>query len=159
MYFLEELLDWDYETGNVVGRNIFDITVTTNNKAKYLTALNTTKVVQSENVKSSVILMSPNDYYKRCADLCFPNTSAEELKRDRSRDFGVIKQLREVIDVQQKQFPITYIDYTTQTQDGLHRMMVAAIKFGWGTKFPVLIIEVNDMSIQSKKEAEQQALI
>ena len=48
---------------------------------------------------------------------------------------------------------MTYINYAEKEQEGLHRMFVAGERFGWNTKFPVMIVNyVSEERAQKEKE-------
>ena len=55
----------------------------------------------------------------------------DELKASRGiDDRGKVDILKMVILEKKKKFPVTYINYTVPSQEGLHRMYVAAELFG-----------------------------
>ena len=84
--------------------------------------------------------MTPMQYFEACA-VGF-GTSVQSQIRQVANDKETIDLLNEVIDKYNRRFPITYLDYsgTYFGQEGRHRMYVAGERYGWNTKYPVLVI-------------------
>jgi len=103
----------------------------------------------NDNRIGEVVQMSPNEYFKECADKIF-NNSLADLKD--SRDDKHSKKYTEDM-INGDKFPMCYINYADRQQEGLHRMMSAGNAFGWDTKFPVLVITVDDQEAENRKIA------
>ena len=112
-------------------------------------------MAKEENLKGSVVMMSPKEYYQVCANKIF-NTSVESLKHSRELDSRVNNQIKEIITKYKRQVFMPYLNYAEKTQEGLHRMLVAAELFGWDHKFPVLIIEWADEERAQQKAKQKQ---
>lgn len=98
---------------------------------------------KSKNRKGELVMMSPNEYYRECAESVFKNSSVASLKAQRNADSGLIRHYQEDMKNGDK-FPLCYINYADSGQEGLHRMMAAGNVYGWDTKFPVLLVDVVD---------------
>jgi hypothetical protein len=94
-------------------------------------------MIDKKNREGKIVQMSPNEYYKNVADRIF-HTTVDDLKQQRTAIPGHIDKLKKVITDKKEQFPMCFIDYPDQEQEGLHRMYVAGELFGWDHKFPVL---------------------
>ena len=142
---------YDYHTGNITGSNLFDTTKT--GVSDYDDMLRDPKYWSEEkNLTAKIVELTPLQYYRECATKVF-NTTVDSLKMQRQRDVRVIEHLNKVIDIYGKQFPMTYINYAEREQEGLHRMFVAGERFGWNTKFPVMIVNyVSEERAQKEKE-------
>ena len=102
-----------------------------------------------DNRVGEVVQMSPNEYFKECADKIFGD-NLDDLKD--SRDDKHSKKYTDDM-LNGDKFPMCYINYADRQQEGLHRMMAAGNAFGWDTKFPVLIITVDDQEAENRKIA------
>ena len=98
---------------------------------------------KSKNRDGEVVMMSPSEYYKECAENVFENSSVASLKAQRNADSDLIRQYQEDMKNGDK-FPLCYINYADSSQEGLHRMMAAGNVYGWDTKFPVLVVDAVD---------------
>ena len=141
----------DYGTGTVTGANIFDDRVHVPFYDRLFT--NPKQMADEENLKGHVEMMSPREYYKICADIIF-ECSIDNLKRSRGLDDQVNEEIKEIITKYKRQVFMPYINYAEKTQEGLHRMLVAAELFGWDQEFPVLIIEWADEE-RAKRHAKE----
>ena len=99
---------------------------------------------KAKNRTGEIVMMSPNEYFKESAEKIFHNRqSIDQLKRSREIDSKSNAEYKEAMKNGAK-FPLCYLNYADNTQEGLHRMMVAGDLYGWDTKFPVLIVTVAD---------------
>lgn len=132
---------WDYHTASVSGNNIFDTTKT--GTAYYDTFLSDNEdrdeLRQIKGIDGKIVDMTPNEYFEECGKI-FQTSAQEEIEYALSNK-ETIEHLKEVITKYKKRFPITMLNYDSQTQEGRHRMAVAGELFGYDTKFPVLIVE------------------
>lgn len=143
----------DYGTGHVTSDNIFDDRCHVPFYDQLFT--NPDYMAEHENLKGHIIKMSPREYYQICAYKIF-DTTVESLKNNRARDTRVNEEIREIITKYKRQVFLPYINYAEKTQEGLHRMLVAAELFGWDHKFPVLIIEWADEEHAQQRAKQKQ---
>lgn len=112
-------------------------------------------MADQKNLKGEIVMMSPNEYYKDCATKVF-STTVSSLKKQRAvYPEGEIPELIDVIVVQKKKFPLPYINYAQQSQEGLHRMYALGELFGWDEKFPVLAVNWVDEDRHKREESEE----
>ena len=139
-YLDDEEKFWDYHTANISGNQIFDETTQESSYGKRFLDLAKTGKSDSKGRKAKIIQMTPMQYFEGCA-LGF-GTSVQSQIRQVKNDEGTLDLLNDVIDKYHKRFPITYLDFSGETfgQEGRHRMYVAGERYGWDTKFPVLVI-------------------
>lgn len=105
---------------------------------------------KAKNRTGEVVLMSPNQYYEDCSLYGFSHVvSVDNLKSQRRANSSSVDWLTEQLD-QGKKFNLPYINYVDHAQEGLHRMMVLGDKYGWDTKFPVLVIRAYDQKIEDE---------
>lgn len=153
--------DYDYGTGEAKGSDIFDTTKTgmTGSWQDLLVGRDTDYYKNKKNLVGKVVQMSPNEYYKECAKMFISsrhsNSSAEDLKRQRSLNKEGLEDIEKVILEKKKKLCIPVLDISYNPgQEGLHRMMVAGDLFGWDTKFPVLLVETYDKERQERIEKD-----
>ena len=139
-YLDDEEKFWDYHTSNISGNQVFDETTQESSYGKKFLDLAKSGKSDSKGRKAKIIKMTPMQYFEGCA-LGF-GTSVQSQIRQVKNDKGTLDLLNDVIDKYHKRFPITYLDFsgTTFGQEGRHRMYVAGERYGWDTKFPVLVI-------------------
>ena len=131
---------WDYVTGKVSGSDIFDINSTGNDK---IDVLKDPKYYEKyKNLKGYITKMTPKEYFQKCAEIF--NTSFDHQVNRIGVEKDYIQHLKSVITLKKDKFPMTYLDFANETQEGRHRMFVAGELFGWDTKFPVLIVDYAD---------------
>lgn len=140
---------WDYRTGQISGNKLFDITRSESFYGQsFLDGLGKT---DSKGRVGRIVEMSPTEYFKACAKGFGSSYDAQinQVKADK----GTYQLLSDVIDKYNRQFPITYLDYSKGfAQEGRHRMYIAGERFGWNTKFPVLVIEAAESPLFELKE-------
>lgn len=140
---------FDYRTAPVNGSEVVDLHRTgmsfyddfLSNNPKTLDYLRTNK-----NLEGSVVMMTPEEYFKACSDYGFPGShpSVEALKQQRRADEKIIQHLKNVLTVAKKRFPMPMLNKAEQGQEGLHRMLVIGDMFGWDHKVPVLVVDWAD---------------
>lgn len=149
----KEKKEFDYGTDAVVNDDIFDTKQT--GMSFYDQAIPGNKEYQymldSKNLKGVLVDMTPQEYFERCAWDIFRKGNTDDLKQQRGADKDYINHLSTVITQKKEKFPLTVLDYSDNSQEGLHRMYVAGELFGWNHKFPVLVIDWAD-----KKKHEDQ---
>lgn len=102
---------------------------------------------KSKNRTGEVVYMTPVQYYEECAKHIFEDTTVESLKLQRSSNSEYINKYKEDMLAGDK-FPLCYLNYADNGQEGLHRMMAAGEAFGWNTKFPVLVVRAVDSRVE-----------
>lgn len=139
-YLDDEEKFWDYHTANISGNQVFDETTQESSYGKKFLDLAKSGKSDSKGRKAKIIQITPMQYFEGCA-LGF-GTSVQSQVRQVKNDEGTLDLLNDVIDKYHKRFPITYLDFSGETfgQEGRHRMYVAGERYGWDTKFPVLVI-------------------
>lgn len=140
---------WDYRTGQISGNKLFDITRSESSYGQsFLDGLGKS---DSKGRVGRIVEMSPTEYFKACAK-GFGSSYAAQINQIKA-DKDTYQLLSDVIDKYNRQFPITYLDYSKGfAQEGRHRMYIAGERFGWNTKFPVLVIEAEESPLFELKE-------
>jgi hypothetical protein len=127
----------NYNTEPVVDNTIFD---TKHSGMLYYDQFLTT--ANNENLKGEVVLMTPEEYYQECANVCWAHddtVTAEQLKYERGTlNRKNIEKLKTVVQLYKRKLCMPVIDYTVPTQEGLHRMFLVGELYGWDYKVPVL---------------------
>lgn len=132
-----------YIRATVAPNGVFDVNDTkVSFYNEFLTDEGLKYMQSSKNRTGEIVYMSPNDYFKSCAEDIF-HIPQEQLEESRSANMGTIIEYGTAMK-RGDTFPLPYINYADNTQEGLHRMMAAGDTFGWNTKFPVLIVEAYD---------------
>jgi hypothetical protein len=108
-------------------------------------------MAEHKNLKGTIKMMSPREYYQECAEKIF-GCSVSNLMSSRRIDDKVNSDIEEIITKYKRQVFLPYINYAEKGQEGLHRMLVAAKLFGWDHKFPVLVIEWVDEARAKRRE-------
>ena len=102
---------------------------------------------EAKNLTGEVVMMTPSEYYQRCADDIFDGQLKNNLIRQRDNDYSA----KYVEDMKNGDvFPLPYLNYRDKSQEGLHRMLAAARAFGWNVPQPVLVVDVYDKERQRK---------
>lgn len=154
---IEDYLDdeeqfYDYKTGNVDGSDIFDSRHT--GMSFYDQLITDPKYMEErKNLKAEIVQMTPKQYFEGCAKI-FGSSYGSQVNQTQA-DKNNIEHLKQVIQKYNKKFPITFLNYAQNQQEGRHRMYVAGELFGWDTKFPVMIIRwADEERAKNEKEAE-----
>lgn len=139
---------FDYKTGEASGSDIFDTSKT--GMSFYNDLLNDPKYMEEEkNLKAEIVMMSPSTYFEECAKI-FDSTFDRQVAQTKA-DKDTIDHLVNVITKAKRKFPLTFLSYAENTQEGRHRMYVAAMLTSWNTKFPVMVINWADEERQRDK--------
>lgn len=147
---------WDYNTSEVNGSDIFDTRKT--GMSFYDDFIRDPKYMEkNKNLTAEIKLLSPREYFEGCADI-FNSTPQTQISQT-GRDEDTIEHLKQVILNYKKKFPITFLNYAQNQQEGRHRMYVAGELFGWDKKHPVLVINwadpAKEMERRKAKEIEE----
>lgn len=158
---------YDYRTAEVLGDRIFDERTTgVSFYNQFLDSKDSEYLRDKKNLRGEIVQMSPNEYYSECGKHGFGHpVSAESLKSQRASDKSTIEHLKQVLTVYKKRFPMAFINYAENGQEGLHRMYVAGELLGWDApKHPVLCIywadeERHEQDVKAKQRAEVECAI
>ncbi len=146
--------DFDYNTAPVFDDDIFDTSTLGgfSGIARCIPGSDDYEyMIKEKNKKGEIVQMSPREYFDICARRF--NTTVEKLKDQRNAFPEYIDKLTQVIIKKNERFPMCFIDYTNPgSQEGLHRMLVAANLFGWDALFPVLIVDWADKEKHEREE-------
>lgn len=104
----------------------------------------------NKNRTGEIVMMSPTEYYNECANNIFDSTF-DRLVNQRRHDKDTIEWMYDQIDSGNK-MKLPYINYANSGQEGLHRMMALGDKFGWDSKFPVLVVTVYNSHAEDLSE-------
>ena len=106
-----------------------------------------------KNLKHNIVMMTPEEYFEECAHIF--NSSKQKQIDQTGWDKNILSHLKEVLIKYKKTFPITFLNYAEESQEGRHRMYVVGELLGWDKKFPVMIINWADPKKQEEKEISQ----
>lgn len=123
--------------------SLFDVTTTdTSFYDNFLNEKDRKYMEKEKNLTGHIEYWTPDKYYRECA-VIFHSTK-ERLVLERSHEAKMVDQY--VADMKKgDKFPLCYIDYSDNGQEGLHRMLAASKIVGWtGAEFPVLVVNVYD---------------
>ena len=130
--------------------NPFDVTTTgTSFYDNFLKPEGLKYMQEDKNLTGEIVMMSPNEYFEKCSISIFKgegNSDVASLKQQRESSHDengekLVKQYEAAM-IDGEKFPLCYLDYSDNGQEGLHRMYAAGEAFGWDTKFPVLVVKV-----------------
>lgn len=143
-WLIEDYLDkdnqfFDYGTSDIKGNDIFDITKTgMSYYDNFLNPKDLQYMQKNKGLTGKIEYMTPGDYFRYTG--MFFNKSSEQDYKDTIRNSDNIEHLKQVILKYKRKFPLPYLNFTNNQQEGRHRMAVAAQLFGWNEKFPVLVV-------------------
>ena len=154
MFLFEDYLDKDekfynYRTKPFDGVNPFDTTkVGIPFYDEFLTDPDYMEEVK--NLRHEIVKMSPRDYFQECAKIF--NSTIERQISQTAADDQTFDHLKDVLQIYKKTFPIAFLNYAQNSQEGRHRMYCVGELLGWDKKFPVMVIDWAD-----KEKAEKEA--
>lgn len=130
---------FDYGTQEINGKDIFDTSKTGfSYYDNFLNDKDLEYMKKSKGLTGRIEYMTPGDYFKYTGR--FFNRSPQSDYESVIEDKETISHLKDVILKYKRKFPLTYLNFSNNQQEGRHRMAVAAELFGWNEKFPVLVI-------------------
>ena len=128
----------------------------------FLNANDLAYMQKAKNRNGEIIMMTPNEYFEACAKEIFRGRhSVKDLKHQ--REYSKFKTGETFIDrytndmKKGDKFPLCYLNYADNSQEGLHRMYAAGEAYGWDTKFPVLVITVYDQVWEDEMNLRREA--
>ena len=98
--------------------------------------------------------MTPNEYLNRCVDI-FNSTWKKSIAPIEEGNAKVITQYAEAMKNGDK-FPIPYLDYVYNQQEGRHRALAVKQAFGEDSLMPVIVIEPTDPTEEELKNYAKQ---
>lgn len=108
-----------------------------------------------KNLKHSVVEMSPMQYFEECAYI-FGSSTQKQIQQIKN-DKEIFDHLKDVLFKYRRTFPITYLNYAEEAQEGRHRMYLVGELFGWNKKYPVMVVDwANPEKEKEKKAAQEQ---
>lgn len=138
---------FDYGTEDVNNQDLFDIHKT--GMSFYDDLINNPDYMRkNKNLTSKIVYMTPKEYFTEVGKI-FGNNANKQIQQTK-RDISTIDFLEKVIKVSKKKFPLSFIDYANNGQEGRHRMYTAAMLTSWDTKFPVLVVDYYDKDLQKE---------
>ena len=146
---------YDYGTKTFDGSNPFDVRKT---GMSFYNQFFTDPDYMEEykNLKHKIIELSPKEYFRECAKI-FNSTYENQINQTKA-DKQTLAHLKEVLQKYKKTFPITFLNYAENSQEGRHRMYVVGELLGWDKKFPVMIVEhANEEKYKIEKEDSEKA--
>lgn len=146
---------YDYGTKTFDGINPFDVRKT--GVSFYNQFLSDPDYMEDyKNLKHKIIELSPKQYFEECAKI-FNSTYTSQINQTKA-DKQVLEHLKEVLQKYKKTFPLTFLNYAENSQEGRHRMYVVGELLGWDKKFPVMIIEhADEQKYKNEKEESEKA--
>lgn len=147
---------YDYGTKIFDGSNPFDVRKT---GVSFYNQFFTDPDYMEEykNLKHKIIELSPKEYFRECAKI-FNSTYENQINQTKA-DKQTLAHLKEVLQKYKKTFPITFLNYAENSQEGRHRMYVVGELLGWDKKFPVMIVEhADEQKYKIEKETSEKAL-
>lgn len=146
---------YDYGTKTFDGINPFDVRKT--GVSFYNQFLSDPDYMEEyKNLKHKIVELSPEQYFEECAKI-FNSTYDSQINQTKA-DKQVLVHLKEVLQKYKKTFPLTFLNYAENSQEGRHRMYVVGELLGWDKKFPVMIIEhANEEKYRNEKEESEKA--
>ena len=139
--------NFDYGTKPFDGKNPFDTSKVENTDIKQC-LVDPDFMEERYNKRADIVMMSPTDYFNACAEI-FQSTREKQIEQIKGNK--KLDELKRVLLVDKKQLVMPYLDYTTNNQEGRHRMYLVGSMFGWDKKFPVAVVTWADTE---KHEAE-----
>lgn len=128
----------------------------------FLNAKDLAYMQKAKNRTGDIVMLSPNKYFEACAkDIFNGRHSIDDIKHQ--REYSKFKDGRSLIatytdDMKNgDKFPLCYINYADNSQEGLHRMYAAGEAYGWNTKFPVLVVSVYDQDWETRLNLMREA--
>ena len=141
---------FDYGTEEVSDSDLFDTHKT--GMSFYDDLLDDPEYMRkNKNLTSKIVYLSPKEYFEECGKI-FGNNATKQIEQTK-RDTSTINYLKQVILTAKNKFPLPFLDYANNGQEGRHRMYTAAELTSWDTKFPVLVVDYYDKDLQTKIEA------
>ena len=113
---------------------------------------------KAKNRNGEIVMMTPDEYYKEASKIFRRNNDRNvdvaSLVRQRSNEYTdqYVKDMKNG-----DKFPLPYLNYADNSQEGLHRMLAAKRAFGPDIKYPVLVVTIYDMDRHNQWMIMQEA--
>lgn len=153
---------YDYKTAPVTDDQVVDLNKTGISFYDDFLSNDTSTLAylrDKKNLKGTVVMMTPEEYYQACSDYGFPghSPSVASLKASRRTQEKTLDHLKDVLTIHKRRFPMPMLNKADNGQEGLHRMMVIGDLFGWDHKVPVLVVDWADKH-RAFEEAERKRI-
>lgn len=144
---------WDYHTKPFDGKNPFD---ENKGESPFVRQLlhDSDYMAEYKNLSSEIVKMSPREYFEGCAKI-FDSSYDAQINQIKG-DTKTLDKLSKVLNKYRRTFPITYLNYAQEGQEGRHRMYVVGEMLGWDKKFPVLVINWYNQEVASREAAKKE---
>lgn len=98
----------------------------------------------AKNLTGEIVMMTPEEYFQYASELFNYRASVDDLIAQRTDD-----SLDEYIEAMRRgdRFPLCFLNFADKSQEGLHRMLAAALAFGWKKEYPVLVVKPYDEAL------------
>lgn len=151
-YLDKEKIFYDYGTKNFDGKNPFDTSKT--GIPFYNQFLTDPGYMEDhKNLRSNIVKMSPTEYFEECAKIF--ESSKQSQMHQIGLDTKILTHLKDVLLKYKKTFPLTFLNYAEETQEGRHRMYLVGELLGWDKKFPVMVIDWADQNKEEERKKVQ----
>lgn len=146
--YIRSSIDVDIDT-SIFNGTPFECDTDTSYYNDFLNAKDLKDMQEQENRTGEVVLMTPEEYVRECADKIFKGrVTPKELIAQRyasKTEDGILLIDKYIADMKHgDKFPLCYLNYPSSAQEGLHRMIAAGEAYGWSTEFPVLVVTAYD---------------
>lgn len=159
--FEEDYLDkeerfWDYKTKPFDGKHPIDTTkIGISYYEDFLTPSGREYLEKKDNVKGVIKTITPKYYFEEVAK--FFNSTVDRQKSQIAKDTATYEHLDQVIKEWKRTFPLPYLNYKNNEQEGRHRVYYIGQNFGWNYPIPCLIVTVADEERHQKEQEAEKA--
>lgn len=107
---------------------------------------------KSKNLTGEIVYMSPEEYFQYASEIFGYRFDVDDLIAQRS-DSSLEQYMEDMRrgDV----FPLCFLNFADNSQEGLHRMLAAALNFGWRTRYPVLVVKPYDEELWKQQKQDE----
>lgn len=147
-----------YIRATTENHDVFEMSTHTSYYDNFLNEKDLEYMRKAKNRDGKIVMMTPDEYYKEASKIfrrnSDRNTDVASLVRQRSNEYTD----RYVEDMKNgDKFPLPYLNYADNSQEGLHRMLAAKRAFGQDVKYPVLVVTIYDMDRHNQWKIMQEA--
>lgn len=107
----------------------------------------------AKNLTGEIVYMTPDEYVDECVKLFGRKYTAKQLEQQRSD-----KLLPEYVEAMKRgdTFPLCFLNYADNGQEGLHRMFAAKKAFGPDYEYPVLVVKPYDQELWNEQKLNEE---
>lgn len=134
-----------YIRSTTENHNLFEMSTHTSYYDNFLNEKDLAYMRKAKNLDGKIVMMTPDEYYEEASKIfkrgSNRNTDVASLVLQRSNKYTdkYVEDMKNG-DV----FPLCYLNYADNGQEGLHRMLAAKRAFGADVKYPVLVVTPYD---------------